>query len=211
MPMTAAHALFPAFHDDEPDDERALDSRTRRVADRFRGVMEALGLDLADPNLADTPERVARAYRDLFAGLEEGAEPALRTFPNAEGYSQIVAVTEIPFHSLCAHHFLPFFGTAHVAYLPKDRVVGLSKLARVVDFYARRPQIQERLTEQVIDLLDRRLKPAGAMVVLQARHFCMEMRGVMKAGATTTTSAIRGAFEDERTRQEFLDLLGKRA
>jgi GTP cyclohydrolase I len=184
-----------------------LAPRTRRVAAAFEGVLDALSLDRSDPNLADTPLRVARAYEELFSGLREGAEPEMRTFPNEEGYSQVVAVTGIPFHSLCAHHFLPFFGTAHVAYVPKDRVVGLSKLARVVEFYARRPQVQERLTEQVISFLDRRLQPAGAMVVVQARHFCMEMRGVAKAGAATTTSAIRGAFEDERTRQEFLRLL----
>jgi GTP cyclohydrolase I len=187
----------------EPSDE----PRTVVVADRFRDVMEALGLDLADPNLVDTPLRVARAYRELFAGLQAGAEPELRSFPNTEGYSQIVALTGIPFHSLCAHHFLPFFGTAHLAYLPSDRVVGLSKLARVLEYYARRPQIQERLTEQVIDLLDRRLRPAGTMVVIEARHFCMEMRGVAKPGAVTTTSAWRGAFADARTRQEFLDIL----
>jgi GTP cyclohydrolase I len=187
----------------EPSD----DPRTLRVARAFRGVMEALDLNLDDPNLADTPLRVARAYGELFAGLQEGAEPELRSFPNEEGYSQVVAVTGIPFHSLCAHHFLPFFGTAHVAYVPGPRIVGLSKLARVVEFYARRPQVQERLTEQVIDLLDRRLRPAGAMVVLQARHFCMEMRGVRTPGAATTTSAIRGVFQDERTRQEFLSLL----
>jgi GTP cyclohydrolase I len=187
-----------------PDDQRTL-----VVAARFRGVMEALGLDLTDPNLADTPLRVARSYREIFAGLDPGTEPELRTFPNSDGYSQIVAVTDIPFHSVCAHHFLPFFGTAHVAYLPKDRLVGLSKLARVVEYYARRPQIQERLTEQVIDLLDRRLRPEGVMVVVQARHFCMEMRGVGKTGAATRTSALRGAFTDVRTRQEFLDLLQK--
>jgi GTP cyclohydrolase I len=187
----------------EPSDE----PRTVVVADRFRDVMEALGLDLADPNLVDTPLRVARAYRELFAGLQAGAEPELRSFPNTEGYSQIVALTGIPFHSLCAHHFLPFFGTAHLAYLPSDRVVGLSKLARVLEYYARRPQIQERLTEQVIDLLDRRLRPAGTMVVIEARHFCMEMRGVAKPGAVTITSAWRGAFADARTRQEFLDIL----
>jgi GTP cyclohydrolase I len=190
--------------------EAADDLRTPIVAARFRGVMEALGLDLDDPNLTDTPLRVARAYAELFAGLEAGAEPELRSFPNTEGYSQMVAVTDIPFYSLCAHHFLPFFGTAHVAYLPKDRVVGLSKLARVVDYYARRPQLQERLTEQVIDLVDRRLRPEGAMVVVQAQHFCMEMRGVAKPGAMTTTSAMRGAFAEGPTRQEFLDLLGHR-
>src|SRR6185503_3969099 len=183
------------------------DPRTQVVAARFRDVMQALGLDLEDPNLAGTPMRVARAYGELFAGLDPATEPELRTFPNAEGYSQIVAVTDIRFHSLCAHHFLPFFGTAHLAYLPKDRVVGLSKLARVVEHYARRPQIQERLTEQVIELLERRLAPKGSMVIVEGRHFCMEMRGVGKPGALTTTSAIRGAFEDEKTRQEFLTLV----
>jgi GTP cyclohydrolase I len=196
---------FPAFHladageeGDGPDDQRTL-----LVARRFRSVMEALGVDLADPNLTDTPLRVARSYRELFAGVDPAAEPDLRTFPNSDAYSQMVAVTGIPFHSVCAHHFLPFFGTAHVAYVPKDRVVGLSKLARVVEYFARRPQIQERLTEQVVELVDRRLRPAGAMVVVQARHFCMEMRGVGKPGTMTTTSAWRGAFEDERLRAEF--------
>jgi GTP cyclohydrolase IA len=195
--MSSARAVFPS-----PD-------RVPRVARAFAEVMEALGLDLADPNLADTPLRVARAYTELFAGLQEGVEPDLRTFPNEERYSQMVAVTGIPFHSLCAHHFLPFFGTAHLAYLPGERILGLSKLARVVEFYARRPQVQERMTEQAIDLLDRRLQPAGVMVVVQARHFCMEMRGVAKAGALTTTSAVRGVFQEERTRQEFLQLLNR--
>ena len=180
-------------------------TRTRKVERAFKGVLDALGLDLDDPNLADTPGRVARAYGELFAGLHR-PEPELRTFPNSEAYSQVVAVTGIPFYSLCAHHFLPFFGTAHVAYLPGDQVVGLSKLARVVEHFARRPQIQERLTEQVIELLERRLSPRGSMVIVEARHFCMEMRGVGKAGAMTSTSAIRGVFEDERTRQEFLAL-----
>lgn len=198
-----------ALHEraEEEEAEGARDPKLHRAAGKFREFLEALELDLSDPNLVGTELRVARAYRELFAGLRAGAEPALRTFPNVERYSEIVAVTDIPFHSLCAHHFLPFFGTAHVAYLPKDRIVGLSKLARVVDFYARRPQIQERMTEQIIELLEERLRPAGAMVVLQARHFCMEMRGVAKPGTMTTTSAIRGAFEEDRTRREFLDLL----
>jgi GTP cyclohydrolase I len=166
--------------------------------------MEALGLDLKDPNLAGTDRRVARAFRELFAGHYAGAEPKLRSFPNTEGYSEAVAVTGIPFHSLCAHHFLPFFGTAHLAYVPKERLVGLSKLARVVDFYARRPQLQERMTEQIAELIERRLQPAGTSVVIQARHLCMEMRGVRKAGASTVTSAIRGVFEDETKRRELL-------
>jgi GTP cyclohydrolase I len=208
-PMNALSAIHLADPDEDDRDFRGDDPRTRLVAERFRGVMEALGLDLSDPNLADTPLRVARSYRELFAGLDPDTLPDLRTFPNSEGYSQIVAVTGIPFHSVCAHHFLPFFGTAHVAYLPKDRVVGLSKLARVVEHFARRPQIQERLTEQVADLVDRRLRPAGVMVLVEATHFCMEMRGVGKPGTKTTTSAWRGAFSDERRRREFLDMAAK--
>jgi len=189
------------------DEREAIgDPSIHRVAGRFRAFMEALGLDMNDPNLSGTEWRVARAFRELFAGFYAGAEPALRTFPNTEGYSEIVAVTDIPFYSLCAHHFLPFSGTAHLAYVPQERLVGLSKLARLVDFYARRPQLQERMTEQIAQAIERRLHPAGAMVVIEARHFCMEMRGVGKAGLTTTTSAIRGVFEDERSRQKFLAL-----
>ncbi len=204
QPMPASLAIL----DQAPDDREAVsDPRIRRVATRFREFLEALGLDMNDPNLSGTEWRVARAFREIFAGFYEGVEPALRTFPNTERYSEIVAVTDIPFYSLCAHHFLPFYGTAHLAYVPQKRLVGLSKLARVVDFYARRPQLQERMTEQIAELMERRLHPAGAMVVIQARHFCMEMRGVAKAGVTTTTNAIRGVFEDERSRQKFLALL----
>ena len=201
--MTTVHAVPPRPRSGgEPAPPRAA-----LVAERFRTVMEALGLDLDDPNLSGTPLRVARAYLELFSGLDPAREPELRTFPNAEGYSQVVAVTDVPFHSLCAHHFLPFFGTAHVAYVPMGRVVGLSKLARVVDYFAHRPQTQEALTEQVVDLVDRRLQPAGAMVVVEARHFCMEMRGVGKAGVSTTTSAIRGVFADPGRQRQFLDQL----
>ena len=185
-------------------------TRVERVAAAFKGVLEALDLDLSDPNLTTTHLRVARGYEELFAGLREGGEPTWRSFPNTEGYSQMVSVVDVPFFSFCAHHFLPFFGSAHVAYLPGDQIVGLSKLARLVDFYARRPQIQERMTEQILACLNKRLAPKGAMVVLQARHFCMEMRGVAKPGVLTTTSALSGAFEDERVRQEFLSLLPSR-
>ncbi len=182
-------------------------ARLDQAAAGFRAAFESLGLDMDDPNLEGTEQRVVRSYRELFAGLYAGRPPELRTFPNPERYGQMVTVTDIPFHSLCAHHLLPFFGKVHVAYLPKDRLVGLSKFARVVDFYARRPQIQERLTVQIVGLIEERLRPAGAMVVVQARHFCMEMRGVGKAGATTTTSALRGVFTEDATRQEFLGLL----
>lgn len=196
--------------DEEDNAPAEPGTRTAQVADAFRQVLLALELDLSDPNLTATHLRVARAYEELFAGLREGAEPTWRSFPNTEQYSQMVSVVDVPFFSLCSHHFLPFFGSAHVAYIPGDRIVGLSKLARLVDFYARRPQLQERMTEQLVTCLNKRLAPKGAMVVLQARHFCMEMRGVSKPGVLTTTSALSGAFEEGRVRQEFLSLLPSR-
>ncbi len=174
-----------------------------RVAKAYRGFLESLGLDLSDPNLAGTDRRVARAYRELLSGLRPGHEPRLTTFPNTEGYAGIVSVTGIPFYSLCAHHFLPFFGVAHLGYAPGKRLVGLSKLARVVEFYARRPQLQERLTEQVAGLLEQRLAPAGVIVSLEARHLCMEMRGVSKPGVTTTTTAVRGVLTDPGLQEQF--------
>src|SRR5512143_3229293 len=167
--------------------DTATEGRLRLAARRFRAFMEALDLDLADPHLAGTELRVARAYHEMFAGLAPEAEPELRTFPNTERYAEMVRVTDIPFYSLCAHHFLPFFGTAHVGYIPGDQLLGLSKFARVVDFYARRPQLQERMTQQIATLLDERVAPAGVIVVVEARHLCMEMRGVSIPGATTTT------------------------
>lgn len=185
------------------------DPRVARIAEHFREILVILGLDLEDPNLIGTPERVGRMYLEMFSGLESSTKPILRTFPNRERYSQIVSVRDIPFYSFCSHHFLPFFGHAHVAYLPGEHIVGLSKLARIVDFFARRPQVQERLTEQIIGALIDELQPFGAMVVIQAHHLCMEMRGVQKPGALTTTSAIRGAFETRAVREEFLQLLQK--
>jgi GTP cyclohydrolase I len=121
----------------------------------------------------------------------------------------MVIVKDISFFSVCSHHMIPFFGSAHVAYIPQSKIVGISKVARIVDFYARRPQLQERLTEQIVDFLMERLEPLGAMAVLEARHLCMEMRGVEKTGAVTTTSAIRGCFRDKGVRNEFTELLGK--
>src|SRR5262245_41982231 len=182
-PLTHAtlelHSFGPGrrpWHDhDEDTDTKGL--RHANVAAAYRGFLEALGLDLTDPDLAETDQRVARAYAELLGGLRPGAEPKLSTFPNTERYRGIVAVTDIPFYSICAHHFLPFFGVAHVGYVPGDRLLGLSKLARVVDYFARRPQLQERVTEQVATLLDERLSPEGVIVSVEARHLCMEMRG----------------------------------
>jgi GTP cyclohydrolase I len=197
---------------DHVADAGAGDIRLARVAAAYRGFLESLGLDLTDPDLAGTDRRVARAYGELLGGLRPGAEPRLSTFPNTEGYAGIVSVTGIPFYSVCAHHFLPFFGTAHVGYVPGKSLLGLSKLARVVDFYARRPQLQERLTEQVATLLDERLTPAGVIVSVEARHLCMEMRGVSRPGVTTTTTAVRGTLKDERSQEQFFARLrGPRA
>ncbi len=189
----------------------SLESRARggdlelaRVAGAFRGFMESLGLDLTDPNLAGTDKRVARAYAELFRGLDPESEPVVSTFPNSENYRGVVTVGGIAFYSVCAHHFLPFFGTAHVGYVPGQRLAGLSKLARVVDWFARRPQLQERLTEQVAGYLEEQLAPLGVIVAVEARHLCMEMRGVAKPGVATLTTAVRGALADERLRQEFL-------
>ena len=210
--MSAVPAAVRGIFDDagrpQPVD---ADARVQVVARRFRSLMEAFGFDLSEADLADTPIRVARAWREMFAGLDDSNLPYMRTFPNQEGYSQVVAVSDIDFYSVCAHHFLPFFGRAHVGYLPGERIVGLSKLPRVVEHYARRPQTQERLTEQVAQLLDRTLAPRGVMVMVQARHLCMEMRGVCKPGTTTTTSAVRGALRQEQLRRQFLALVEKKA
>jgi GTP cyclohydrolase I len=168
-----------------------------------------MGLDLADPNLRGTDMRVARMYSEMFHGLLEGSRPQITTFPNDEGYSHMVMEKEIPFYSLCAHHLVPFYGHAHMAYIPGERILGLSKFARILEFYAKRPQLQERLTEQVVGFLEEHLQPQGAMVVIEARHLCVEMRGVKKPGAVTTTSALRGIFHQRSVREEFLDLLNR--
>ncbi|HVS01510.1 MAG TPA: GTP cyclohydrolase I FolE [Thermoanaerobaculia bacterium] len=183
------------------------DARLARVSAHVRAMLEELGLDLTDPNLQHTDVRVARLYAEMFHGLEEGVRPRATTFPNDEGYRAMVMEKEIPFYSLCAHHLVPFYGHAHMAYIPNDRIVGLSKFARILEFYAKRPQLQERLTEQVVTFLEEELRPQGAMVVIEARHLCVEMRGVKKPGAVTVTSAIRGTFYKKEVREEFLDLL----
>jgi GTP cyclohydrolase I len=178
-----------------------------RLAHHVRGILTTLGLDLEDPNLAETDLRVAKLYLEMFHGLEEGAEPKVTCFPNDEHYSHMVMEKQIPFYSLCAHHLVPFYGHAHIAYIPRDRILGLSKFARILEFYAKRPQLQERLTEQVVTCFEDKLRPQGAMVVIEARHLCVEMRGVKKPGAMTVTSAIRGIFHQRPVREEFLDLL----
>ncbi|HEV8609386.1 MAG TPA: GTP cyclohydrolase I FolE [Thermoanaerobaculia bacterium] len=180
------------------------------IARHMRAIIEALGLDSADPNLQETHERVAGMYLEMFHGLSEGAEPKVTVFPNDEHYTAMVIEKDIPFYSMCAHHFVPFYGHAHIAYIPNERIVGLSKMPRIVEFYACRPQLQERLTEQVAGFMAEKLQPQGVMVVIEARHLCVEMRGVKKPGALTVTSAIRGIFFNRPVREEFLDLLNRR-
>lgn len=183
----------------------------RNVAHHMSAILRELRLDLDDPNFVETPERVAKMYLEMFHGLREGSEPKVTTFPNEGNYHHMVIEREIPFYSMCAHHFVPFYGHAHIAYIPESRIVGLSKLPRILEFYAKRPQLQERLTEQVAEFLQSRLQPQGVMVVIEARHLCVEMRGVKKPGALTTTSALRGCFADRKVRQEFLALLRRQA
>src|SRR5215212_7067029 len=172
-------------------------------AEGVQQLLGALGIDTDAEGLRDTPARVAAAYAELLTPQPFTAT----TFPNEEGYDELVVARAIPFHSLCEHHLIPFVGVAHVAYLPGERIIGLSKLARVVEHFARRLQVQERMTVQIADWPEGELGPKGVGVVLDAEHFCMTIRGVQKPGARTTTSALRGRVrEDERTRAEFLSL-----
>lgn len=180
-----------------------------RLATHVQAMLRLLQVDLDDPNMADTGRRVACLYLEMFRGLREGAEPDVTTFPNHEGYAAMVVERDIPFYSMCAHHLVPFYGHAHIAYIPGQRLVGLSKLPRILEFYAKRPQLQERLTEQVANYLWTHLEPRGAMVVVEARHLCVEMRGVKKPAALTVTSALRGCFLEPDVRDEFLAYLGR--
>jgi len=167
---------------------------TGRIEKAVREIIEALGEDASREGLAETPERVARFYEEVFGGIHDDPGDVIDAFFGEEHYQEIVMVREIPFYSMCEHHFVPFHGEAHVAYMPQGRVTGLSKLARLVDGFARRPQMQERLTAQVADCLDARLEPLGVLVVIEAEHLCMSMRGVKKPGARTVTSAVRGVM-----------------
>ncbi len=175
----------------------------------MREILAAIGEDPTRDGLLDTPSRVARMYAEITEGLRIDPAEHLTTTFEAD-HDEIVLVRDIPFSSLCEHHLMPFIGTAHVGYVPgpSGRITGLSKLARVVDGYARRPQVQERLTTQVVNALEDTLEPKGAIVVLEAEHLCMSIRGVQKPGALTVTSAVRGLFrEDPRSRAEAMALI----
>jgi GTP cyclohydrolase I len=178
----------------------------QRVQAAVRELLEAMGEDMQREGLRDTPARVARMYEELFAGLQEDPVSHLKLFQAAD--DEMVIVRDIPFYSMCEHHLLPFFGQAHIAYLPKNgQVLGLSKLARIVNCFARRPQLQERLTYQVADFLYKQAPCKGVAVVLEAEHLCMTMRGAKASGAQTRTSALRGVMREAASRAEALSLL----
>ena len=183
---------------------------TKELAAHVKAILELLGEDPEREGLLKTPERVAKAWQFLTQGYEQNGETIVRSAVFTEPYSQMVLVKDIELFSLCEHHMLPFIGKAHVAYIPNGRITGLSKIARVVETYARRLQVQERLTEQIRDCIQDSLQPMGVAVVIEAMHTCMSMRGVEKSNAITTTSAFSGIFlKSDKTRNEFLQLIGR--
>jgi GTP cyclohydrolase I len=180
-----------------------------RIENAVREILEAIGEDPNREGLIDTPKRIAKMYEEIFSGLNEDPRKHLEVFFQQEQHSELVLVKDIPFYSMCEHHFAPFFGIAHVGYIPRDgRLTGLSKLARVVETVSKRPQLQERLTSTIADVLVDKLQPYGVIVVVEAEHMCMTMRGVKKAGSKTITSAVRGTLEkDAKSRAEAMSLI----
>jgi GTP cyclohydrolase I len=181
-----------------------------RIEKAVREILAAIGENPNREGLKDTPKRVARMYEEVFSGLQADPQEIVTVF-ETEGHEEMVILKDIPFYSMCEHHLLPFNGKAHVAYIPrKDRLAGLSKLARVVEAISRRPQLQERITTQIADTLMKVLRPQGVFVIVEAEHLCMTMRGVKKPGSRMTTSAVRGVFQkSDITRKEALQLIGK--
>ncbi|GAA4951172.1 GTP cyclohydrolase I FolE [Algibacter agarivorans] len=182
---------------------------TDDVKNRYESIIKDLGEDTQREGLVKTPERAAKAMQFLTQGYDQDPVEILKTAMFKESYNEMVIVKDIELYSLCEHHILPFFGKAHIAYIPDGQIVGLSKLPRIVDVFARRLQVQERLTEQILDCINDTLKPQGVAVVIEASHMCMMMRGVQKQNSITTTSGFRGQFEKIETRNEFLKLIGK--
>lgn len=180
----------------------------KKIKEAVKLFLEGIGEDPKRPDLAGTPKRIADMCDEIFCGLRENAEKELEVIFTKE-YDEIILVKDIPFYSICEHHLLPFFGKAHIAYVPdKNRITGLSKLARVVDILSKKPQVQEKLTTEIAGLIMKKLKPKGVMVIIEANHLCMSMRGIKKPGALTVTSAVRGIFrKNEKTRSEALSLI----
>jgi len=179
----------------------------KRLESIYSEAITLLGEDVSRKGLLDTPKRVSKAMRFMLKGYDEDPVAILKSAMFEEDYSQMVVVKDIELYSLCEHHMLPFFGKAHIAYIPSGRIVGLSKIPRVVDAFARRLQVQERLTNQIRDCIQETIQPLGVAVVIEARHLCMQMRGVQKQNSKTTTSAFYGEFLKEETRSEFISLI----
>lgn len=180
---------------------------TEAISKHYEKILDLLGEDAQREGLLKTPERVAKALQYLTKGYHEDPVAILKSAMFTEDYSQMVLVKDIDVYSMCEHHMLPFFGKAHIAYIPNKKIVGLSKLPRVVDAFSRRLQVQERLTNEIRDCIQDTLKPLGVAVVIEAQHMCMQMRGVQKQNSVTTTSAFTGEFEKEPTRKEFISLI----
>jgi GTP cyclohydrolase IA len=183
---------------------------TDDVKERYQEIINDLGEDSSREGLAKTPERAAKAMQFLTQGYHQDATEILKSAMFKESYNEMVIVKDIELYSLCEHHILPFFGKAHIAYIPNGQIVGLSKIPRIVDVFARRLQVQERLTEQILDCINDTLKPQGVAVVIEASHMCMMMRGVQKQNSVTTTSGFRGSFKNMETRSEFLKLISEK-
>lgn len=200
-----------SFDDEEQDGYIKIDqyneANVKEIAAHYPHILRALGEDPEREGLIKTPERVAKALQFLTHGNHVDAAEVLRSAMFEEDYSQMVVVKDIEVYSLCEHHMLPFFGKAHIAYIPNGRIVGLSKIPRVVDAFARRLQVQERLTNEIRDCIQNTLNPAGVAVVIECKHMCMAMRGVQKQNSVTTTSAFTGEFQNDVTRSEFLRLI----
>ena len=185
-------------------------SERKELASHYSSIITTLGEDVGREGLQKTPERVAKAMQFLTKGYREDPEAILKSAMFQEDYKQMVIVKDIDFFSLCEHHMLPFFGKAHVAYIPNKYITGLSKIPRVVDIFAHRLQVQERLTTQIKNCIQNTLNPLGVMVVIEAQHMCMQMRGVEKQNSVTTTSDFTGAFQQAKTREEFISLIKSR-
>jgi GTP cyclohydrolase I len=187
-----------------------LEKNKSIISDHMREILSLLGEDVSREGLIKTPDRVAKAMQYLTKGYWQSPEEILRSAQFKENYRQMVIVKDIDFFSMCEHHMLPFFGKAHVAYIPNGFVTGLSKIARVVDVFSRRLQVQERLTTQIKDCIQNTLNPMGVMVVIEAKHMCMQMRGVEKQNSITTTSDFTGIFREQKTREEFVNLINRK-
>jgi GTP cyclohydrolase I len=184
--------------------------KTAQIAAHYSEIIKLLGEDVHREGLLKTPERVARAMQFLTQGYELNPEEILRSAMFTENYRQMVIVKDIDFYSMCEHHMLPFFGKAHVAYIPNKKITGLSKIPRIVEVFARRMQVQERMTTQIKECIQNTLNPMGVMVIIEAQHLCMQMRGVQKQHSITTTSDFTGVFEQAKTREEFMNLINRK-